>query len=158
MSDLDELLETLKQSEPVKAEKEKDSSFELTDENLNEFILKQAKVLIETGVLSVEDARDIALSSGQPEDIEAFAALMKAATSAIDTLSKINIQNKKAEQQKEIEKMRLEGKAEERNQLPTGGGNNILIATREEVFRELFQKDEEEKEVIDIEYEDDSEE
>lgn len=107
----------------------------LDEKGINEFVIKNTAKLIQSSIESVEAIKSRIPQSDDAEELEAFSALIKAAANAIDTLNKINLQNKKDETSKELKKMDIQG----RKELPGPTTNNILIAPREEVFRRLME-------------------
>jgi len=147
---LDELLEQLKDDEslgnavPTQPKQEID----ITDENINEWILKKAGSLIENGMDAVDALKQVILSSGEPHDISAYSEMFKAVVGALDTLGKINLQNKKAVTAKELKQMDIKARAE----LPEAkvGNTNILIATREDIMKNFLEQG---KDSIEIEFE-----
>jgi hypothetical protein len=140
MSDeLDKLLEELKNSKntdlPVPA---KQPNIDITEDTVGEYVLKRAAALIETGMFSVEAVKNIVSQSYEPEDIESYATLIKAVNESIDTLNKINLQNKKTKSSKELKQMSIDAqKALGPSQHNVN--NNILIATREEIMKSLIE-------------------
>jgi len=126
----------------------------VTEDTINDFILNTASKLIQQGLDSAEFVKTQALGSGSAEEIEAYAKLITSVASAIDTLNKVNIQNKKAKASKEIKQMELDNsknlldKYEVKNQT-----NNILIATRDEIMKQLIEvATKEEEPAIDVDY------
>lgn len=135
--DLDELLKQLKQSDdtlPVPPKRER-PTINVSEDNISEYILQNASKLIETGLDSVESMRDVVSQSFQSEDVEAYAILIKAVTDSIETVNKINLQNKKSKTAKEIKQMEIDSK----QQLgPVQHNTNVLIATRDEIIKGLL--------------------
>lgn len=148
---LDELLDQLKNdttlTQPATSEK---TELNLTDENVNDYILKKVGRLIEGGVDTIEALRESVLASCEPSELEAYSELFRAVTTAADTLNRINVQNKKDKTAKELKQMDIKARIE----LPENkkGDTNILIAPREEIFKKFLDKN---KDIIDIEIEED---
>lgn len=144
---LDVLLEELKDSGVVAPAKPEDE--EVNDENVNEYILKKCGKLVSGGVDAVDALKDLILTSGEPTEIAAYSDLYRAVVGALDTLTKVNIQNKKTKAAKELKQMDIESKKE----LPAGAGSttNVLIATREDIIKNFIEKG---KDVIDADVED----
>jgi hypothetical protein len=63
--------------------------------------------------------------------------LINSATKALDQLNKINLQNKQEKSNKEIKKMEIEANSK-LPKLPQQ--TNVLIATRDEIMSQLFDK------------------
>ena len=76
---------------------------------------------------------------------------MNASSSAIETLSKIIVQNKKEKTQRTVKQMDIEGK----KQLMQGEFNAKMMLSRDDVMNELFSKvkEEEVKNINEFEYE-----
>jgi len=147
--DLDELLDQLKNDTTLnQTATSKKIELDLNDENVNDYILQKAGKLVEGGVDTVEALRESVLASCEPSDLEAYSELFRAVTGAIDTINRINVQNKRDKTAKEIKQMDIEG----RKQLPSGGNGgdtNILIAPREEIIKKFL---EENKEAITVDF------
>jgi len=75
-----------------------------------------------------------------------LASLIAAGAGAIETINKIHLQNKKAENNKDLKKLDIEGKKEIQRLKNDGylnlpqGNTNILVATREEMIAQLTGK------------------
>jgi len=117
-----------------------------TDQEMGEFILKHSAKLVESGLNSILELQKVAVATGNAELVASLASLIAANTGAIETVSKIHLQNKKVEANKELRKLDLEGKKEIQRlknegylNLPTGN-TNILMATREEIIAQLTGK------------------
>lgn len=107
----------------------------LKEEDLTDFIIQKTQKLVLTGLDTVEDLKQTISQTVDSEEIAAFAEVVEATNKSIEILNKINLQNKKAKAAKEIKQMDLEGKSSP-TQI-TGGNNNILIATREEILKQF---------------------
>lgn len=136
MSDLDALLDELKNSSTLVVTPST-KEVNIDDENINEYILKKSTALIEGGLDTINVLKEVVMAGHlEAEEVSSYAELYKAVTGAIDALNKINIQNKKNKNQKEIKQMEIESK----NKLPGKvTNNNILIATREEIFKKFLE-------------------
>lgn len=155
-NELDDLLKELKNpnKENGLPPPLKEDTIVLKDDNVGEYVLKKAAELIETGLFTVEAMRNIIATSYETDGVESYAALIKAVNDSIETLNKINIQNKKSKTSKEIKQMELDG----RQQLPyTQNNTNVLIATRDEVMKNLISAinaEKDDKNTIDVTAED----
>lgn len=131
---------TTTSTEEVKAEVPK------TDAELQEFILKNSAQLAALSIKSVQELQKVTVATGDPEQMAGLASLITAGAGAIETINKIHIQNKKAEVAKDVKKLEIEGKKEIQKLKNDGylnlpqAGTNILIATREEIIKELTGK------------------
>jgi hypothetical protein len=151
--DLDDLLKELKNTKkdeniPAPVQKNKDI---VKDDNVNDYVLKKASELIETGMFTVEAMKNSISSAYESDEIEAYATLIKSVNDSIDTLNKINLQNKKIKSSKEIKQMDIDA----RQQLgPAQHNTNVLIATRDEIMKNIINKiDNSSDNIINAEYE-----
>ena len=117
-----------------------------TDAELQEFILKNSAKLATLSIKSVQELQKVTVATGDPEQMTGLASLITAGAGAIETINKIHIQNKKAEIARDVKRLEIEGK-KEIQKLKNDGylnlpqtGTNILIATREEIIKELTGK------------------
>lgn len=117
-----------------------------TDQEIQEFILKNSAQLATLSIKSVQELQKVTVATGDPEQMAGLASLITAGAGAIETINKIHIQNKKAEAAKDVKKLEIEGKKEIQKLKNDGylnlpqNGTNILIATREEIIKELTGK------------------
>lgn len=148
--DLNTLLDELSSFQmPVTAPKQNkpENSSELTDDNINEFILKKASKLINSGLGAVEDLKDFIVQGQNPDEIAALSELISSTTKALEALNRINLQNKKAKTDKEIKEIDIAGRKAVAGMLP--GNNiinnktNVLVASREEIIKQLLETEKE---------------
>ena len=125
----------------------------VTEDNINDYILQKTGNLIDAGLGAVSDLKDFVVQGQNPDEIAALSELISSTTKAIEALNRINLQNKKAKTDKELKTMDIEGKKAIASSLP---GNNItnntvnLVASREEIFKQLLNDTKDEPiEVID---------
>jgi hypothetical protein len=104
---------------------------DLEDEDVNKYVLQNASKLVQLGIMSVESLKDVISQSYDAEEIESFASLIRSVNDSLNTVNKINIQNKKIKAAKEIKQMDLQ------RVLPPTHQTNVLIATREEIIKGL---------------------
>lgn len=107
---------------------------DVTETNLEEFVLKHAGNLVIQASQTVELMRDYISSAPTADDVSAFADLVNANTSALDVMSKVLTQNKKNTNAVKIKQMDIDGKKEN---LTTAIGASLLL-TREELMEQLF--------------------
>lgn len=152
--ELDVLLDQLKKDDSLSSMVAQQSAkkVDVNDENINDFIMQKAGKLIEDGVDAVDALKQTILSSFEPTELSAYSDLIKSVVKAIDTMNKINLQNKKDKSQKELKEMDLTA----RKELPDATTNtNILIATREDIMKNFLK--EVDKKSIDITFEEEQE-
>ncbi len=138
VDDIDHLIEELKKDHVISnAAIPAKSDPILTAENIEAFILEKASKLINSGLSSVEELQEIIQTGVNPAEISSYAEVINATNSAIETLNKINLQTKKTKTAILLKEM------DHKNQqsLPFGGGNNnVFIATREDVIKNLLSQ------------------
>ena len=105
--DVDNIISQIKnQGKSLKApEREKP---ELKKEDLEKFIIDNASSVVVDAVDMIQILKNDVTSAHDPELVEAVSELVKAATSAIDALSKLKLSDDKIKSQKEIKKMEIE--------------------------------------------------
>ena len=145
MSDLDTLLDELSSfsfPQPTTAKSvPKGTPTQITEDNINDYILQKTGNLIDAGLGAVSDLKDFIVQGQNPDEIAALSELISSTTKAIEALNKINLQNKKAKTDKELKAIDIEGKKAVAGMLP---GNNVtnntvnLVASREEIFKQLL--------------------
>lgn len=145
MSDIDTLLNELSSfSFPQQSTAKsvpRGTPTQITEDNINDYILQKTGNLIDAGLGAVSDLKDFIVQGQNPDEIAALSELISSTTKAIEALNKINLQNKKAKTDKELKAIDIEGKKAVAGLLP---GNNVtnntvnLVASREEIFKQLL--------------------
>jgi hypothetical protein len=138
-SEINSIIEELKAdavpSEPKVYQNEKTET--VTDENVGDYVYKKSAELVESTLGAVQSLKDNVLTGSDPKEIAALSQLINSATKALDQLNKINLQNKQEKSNKEIKKMEIEANSK-LPKLPQQ--TNVLIATRDEIMSQLFDK------------------
>jgi len=145
MSDIDTLLNELSSfsfpqqttAKPVP----RDLSSNITEDNINDYILQKTGNLVDAGLGAVQDLKDFVVQGQNPDEIAALSELISSTTKAIEALNRINLQNKKAKTDKELKTMDIEGKKSIANSLPGANitnNTNVLVASREEIFKQIL--------------------
>jgi len=148
--EIGDLVDQLKNAEqflkkPEKAEEE----FNLNPEELEKFILNNAGKLVKKSIDMVDEVKQYVETAPESRDVSSLSELINASSSAIETLSKILVQNKRDKTQKEVKQMDIDGK----KQLMQGEFNAKMMLSRDDVMNELFKKvDKEEKNITQTEY------
>ena len=143
--DIGNLVDQLKNAEkylkkPEKAEEE----FNLDPEELEKFILNNAGKLVKKSIDMVDEVKQYVETAPESRDVSSLSELINASSSAIETLSKILVQNKRDKTQKEVKQMDIDGK----KQLMQGEFNAKVMLSRDDVMKELFAKVEKEEKNI----------
>jgi hypothetical protein len=138
-SEIDSIIEELK-ADAVPSEPKvykNDNAETVTDENVGDYVYKKSAELVESTLGAVQSLKDNVLTGSDPKEIAALSQLINSATKALDQLNKINLQNKQEKSNKEIKKMEIEANSK-LPKLPQQ--TNVLIATRDEIMSQLFDK------------------
>lgn len=146
MSDIDTLLNELSSfsfPQPTTNSKVsvKTSQVSITEDNINEYILQKTGNLVDAGLGAVNDLKDFIVQGQNPDEIAALSELISSTTKAIESLNRINLQNKKAKTDKELKTLDIEGKKAIASSLPGSNitnNTNVLVASREEIFKQLL--------------------
>lgn len=107
---------------------------DVSDTNLEEFVLKHAGNLVIQASQTVEMMKDYISTAPTADDVSALADLINANTSALEVMGKVLNQNKKNNNAVKIKQMDIDGKKEN---LTTAIGASLLL-TREELMEQLF--------------------
>jgi hypothetical protein len=138
-SEIDSIIQELKADEitPIVNKPQPVAVENVNDENVGDYVYRKSAELVESTLGAVQSLKDSVLTGSDPKEIAALSQLINSATKALDQLNKINIQNKVNKSNVEIKKMEIEANAN-RPMLPNT--TNVLIATRDEVMKQLFDK------------------
>jgi len=114
----------------------------LTKEKLEEFLIKNSGKLVTDSINLIDDMRDfVGTADADPDSISALAELIKAASSAVDTLNKIYISDERNKNQVKIKTMDIESK----EKLSIIDNQTKVLLSREDIMKAIIDK-----EVIDI--------
>lgn len=146
--DMGDLIDQLKNADQIIKNPEKaQEEFKLSKDNLEEFILNNAGKLIQQSVEMVSDVKQYVETAPEHRDVTSLAELIKASSSAIESLSKVLVQDKKGHTQKEVKQLDIQGKKE----LLQGEVTAKIMLSRDEVIKELFANAKKaEEEIIDV--------
>lgn len=121
----------------------------LTEDTLEEYVYDSATDLIDSSLFTLNKIKQGVSSVMDHKELIALAELIKATTSSIDILNKVAMDNKKLKNARDIKKMDIEAKKE----LGTNSiknQTNILVASREEVLKQLVDKNIKNEKIIDV--------
>jgi len=108
------------------------------DEDMNDYVIKKTSELVEMSLETVRDYKDVVVQGQNPEEMASLAELFSASTRAIEALNKLNMQAKKLKFDKEQKQLDRENKKEIIGLANTQQGpTNIIIASREEIMKQL---------------------
>lgn len=124
------------QDNSIKTEKPSNNVVEqeLTEDNINEFVLKSAQTLIKDGLETIKDLKTITSNTFDDRSMSAFADIINATNTTISILNDINIQKRKSAVAKEIKQMDIDAK--NKLALPAKS-NNIILTDRESLLKML---------------------
>ena len=134
---IDSLIDQLKGSNALSNElTKKAEDFHLDKSELEQFILDNQGALIRDSVDIIQLMKQYVASAPNAEDIGSFAELLKATSTAIDNLAKLQITKQRTDSQKEIKQMDIDAK----KNLNDDNNRMQLIGTREEIFNRLVKE------------------
>ena len=126
------LIDQLKENNQV-VEKIKSVREPLKKEELEDFVREKGAELIEDALDMVATVKDFIISAPNAEDVEALSGLINATAAAMDTLNKINIQDKKTDTSIKLKTMEIKAKKE----LQEADAGVKIMLTREEALKTL---------------------
>lgn len=146
-SELGSLVEQLQESNNT-ARRARNENDPLKKENLERFVVEKAGALVEESLDMMRVVKDYIISAPENKDVEALAGLISATSSAIETLNKIIVTDKRSENA--IKLKQLDG--ENRRVALEGETQQKILLSREEVLKEIVLRTEEKRvNSIDIE-------
>jgi sugar-specific transcriptional regulator TrmB len=127
--EVDDIISQIKnQSKSFKDAEEKFISKKITKDEMENFIIENAAHIVQQSVDMVNNLSREAIASADPKIVDSVAGLVRATTTAIDSLTKLKIAEDKNNTQKEIAQM--SAKKDEEN--PKG-----LMLSRDDVMKFL---------------------
>lgn len=141
-----DLLEQLNDANK-KAEQAKKESNPLKKEDMERFVVEKAGKLVEESLEVVSNVKEYISSAPESKDVGSLAELIAATSTAIETLNKIIVTDKKNETLIKAKEMDISS----RKELKEADTNQKLLATREQVFKMLIDSANKSAKIIDIE-------
>lgn len=141
-----DLLEQLSDANK-KAEQAKKESNPLKKEDMERFVVEKAGKLVEASLDVVTNVKEYISSAPESKDVGSLAELIAATSTAIETLNKIIVTDKKNETLIKAKEMDISS----RKELKEADTNQKLLATREQVFKMLIDSANTSAKIIDIE-------
>ena len=126
------LIDQLRENNQV-ADKVKTVREPLKKEQLEDFVREKGANLVEDALEMVATVKDFIISAPNAEDVEALSGLINATAAAMETLNKINLQDKKSDTSVKLKEMEIKAKKELQE---VDAGVKIML-TREEALRSL---------------------
>ena len=115
----------------------------LDKEDLEDFLIQNSGKLIKKSLSIVDNVNDYISSAPENRDVAASAELIKASSSAIETLNKLHVAKERNETQLEVKKIDVES----RERINIADNQTKVLLSREDIMQALIDKDEE---VIDV--------
>ena len=114
----------------------------ISDENVNDFILKCSALLVQKGMTAIDFAQQTLSTAEDAFDIDILTKLMKSTNDALNTMTKISLQNKKGDLAKELRantpKKELPPPPQVNIENLNAPQNTVIAAgTREEILKSL---------------------
>jgi 6-pyruvoyl-tetrahydropterin synthase len=131
----DSILDQLQQSLTTKSQPNSVSNEPLTTENLEKFVLDKTAVLVAQSMEAVENLKDYIQAGASDKEITAFAEVVKASTSAIETLNKLLQSKDKIENSIKLKEMDIKA----RKELNVVDNSVKLLLSREDLMKQLIK-------------------
>lgn len=132
--DVDDIINQIKNQSRSLSNVEKEFVAQrITKDEMEDFIIQNASEVIQHSLQMVQELKREAIASADPNTINSVSALVKATTSAIDSLTKLKIAEDKNKTQKEIAQMNIDSNSKKGDDETKKG----LPLSRDEVFKFL---------------------
>ena len=115
----------------------------LDKEDLEDFLIQNSGKLIKKSLSIVDNVNDYISSAPENRDVAALAELIKASSSAIETLNKLHVAKERNETQLEVKKIDVESK----ERINIADNQAKILLSREDIMNALLDDD---KNVIDV--------
>ena len=115
----------------------------LDKEDLEDFLIQNSGKLIKKSLSIVDNVNDYISSAPENRDVAALAELIKASSSAIETLNKLHVAKERNETQVAVKQMDVESK----ERLNIADNQTKMLLSRDDIMKALIDKDED---VIDV--------
>lgn len=151
---INELTEKLKEQMTDVESKTKEYKEErdlLKKEDLEKFLLEKTGVLVNEGLDTIRELKDVFVNNPDAEEIEALSQAFKAVSSALSVLKDIQVTSMKVDSNKQLKEMDIQAKRELRDKDKSDDTEKIYL-TRDEVFKKLIER----SEIVEGEFEKDS--
>lgn len=132
--EIDDLVSQLKDNNKA-FQKQKTEKKEITAENLEEFIMQSSGSLVQDSLEVIGSLKEYTNMAPDARETESIAELIKASTSAIETLNKILLQQKKSETQIKVKQMDVQS----RQGIAMSDQQTKILLSREDVMKKLLE-------------------
>ena len=89
---VDQLKQTNKENKQAAAQPE---NYNLSPEEVEQFVIQNSSKLITQSLSVIDEVKDYAVAAGDPDSLSSLSELIRASSSALETLNKITIQDKR---------------------------------------------------------------
>ena len=108
----------------------------LKKEQMETFVIEKAGELVRESMDFMKSMKDYVAASPNGEDMSALANLITATSSALETLNKLVLTDKKADTVLKVKEMDIKS----RKEISEGDNTTRLLITREELFKQIINK------------------
>ena len=115
----------------------------LDKEDLEDFLIQNSGKLIKKSLSIVDNVNDYISSAPENRDVAALAELIKASSSAIETLNKLHTAKERNETQLEVKRIDVDSK----ERINIADNQTQILLSRDDIMKALV---EDESEVIDV--------
>tara|TARA_R100000353_G_scaffold155318_1_gene114142 strand:- start:1028 stop:1495 length:468 start_codon:yes stop_codon:yes gene_type:complete len=134
-NELDSLVNQLKQSnKETKEVIEQPETVNMTPEEIEQFVVQNSGKLITQSIGIIDDVKDYMVAAGDPDSLSSLSELIRASSTAIETMNKIAIQDKRTKTTLAAKQMDIQAKS-----IDVKPESDKLIGTREEMFKRLIK-------------------
>ena len=134
-NELDSLVNQLKQSnKETKEVMEQPETVNMTPEEIEQFVVQNSGKLITQSIGIIDDVKDYMVAAGDPDSLSSLSELIRASSTAIETMNKIAIQDKRTKTTLAAKQMDIQAKS-----IDVKPESDKLIGTREEMFKRLIK-------------------
>ena len=141
-----DLLSQLNSANEKASKVEKEQNI-LTKETMEKFVIEKAGRLVEESLGVVTNVKDYISSAPEAKDVGSLADLIAATSTAIETLNKIIVTDKKNETLMKAKEMDIAA----RKEIKQADNQTKLLITREQVFKMLIDNANNSAKIIDTE-------
>ena len=132
--EVDDLVSQLKDNNTA-FNKAKRDKVEVNADNLEEFIMKSSGELVQDSLEMISNIKEFTNLAPDARETESLAELMKASSTAIETLNKILLQNKKSDTQVKVKEMDVNA----RRGIAIAEQQTKILLSREEIMSKLIK-------------------
>ena len=115
-------------------------------DEIEDFLVNKTSSLINSSIDMVENVKDYISSAPENRDVASLAELIRASTSAIDTLTKLHTAKESNKSKKEIKQLDIESK----EKMNIVDNQAKVLMSRDDVIKALMSEDEDNDDVVDV--------